>query len=56
MEIKCYRCEATEDERSLTKCVICFRHYCADCAHDFNGRAFCSKHCAHFFFFGDEDG
>lgn len=55
MENKCCHCERSESERPVKKCVICFRYYCAECAHDWNGRDFCSKHCAEFFFFGDED-
>lgn len=55
MDNHCWRCSVTEEERRLKKCVICFKYYCDDCAADRNGRTFCSKQCADFFFFGDED-
>ena len=55
MESKCCHCQTPETERELTKCVICYRYFCKECEHDRNGRRFCSKACADFFFFGDED-
>ena len=55
MDIKCWRCEATEPERTIKKCVICFKYYCNECQADRNGRTFCSKQCGDFFFFGDEE-
>jgi hypothetical protein len=55
MDNKCWRCEATEPERTIRKCVICFKYYCNECQADRNGRTFCSKQCADFFFFGDEE-
>lgn len=55
MESKCYRCGIGDDERSLKKCVMCFRYYCQECETDRGGRSFCSKPCSELFFFGDED-
>ena len=55
MEEKCHHCGATEEEKTIKKCVMCFRMYCTDCEVDRGGRKFCSKHCSDFFFFGDED-
>ena len=55
MERKCCHCSISDEERELKKCVMCFRHYCVECAHDRGGRSFCSKQCSELFFFGDED-
>jgi hypothetical protein len=56
METKqCWRCGTSEEERGLKKCVICYKLYCIECQADRNGRTFCSKACADYFFFGDED-
>ena len=55
MEKQCVRCQVTSEERRLRKCVICFRYYCDECLVDRGGRTFCSKQCADFFFFGDEE-
>jgi hypothetical protein len=55
VENKCWRCESTDEERTIRKCVICYKYYCNECQADRNGRTFCSKQCADFFFFGDED-
>lgn len=52
---QCWRCGTSEEERSLRKCVICFKLYCNECQADRNGRTFCSKSCADYFFFGDDD-
>lgn len=55
MEKQCVRCQVTSEEGRLRKCVICFRYYCDECLVDRGGRTFCSKQCADFFFFGDEE-
>jgi hypothetical protein len=55
MNKRCWRCEVSEEERRLRKCVICYKYYCDECAADRNGRTFCSKQCGDFFFFGDEE-
>lgn len=55
MERTCYRCGIGDDERSIKKCVMCFRFYCQECETDRGGRSFCSKQCAELFFFGDEE-
>ena len=55
MEKTCSSCGVSEEEKTIKKCVICFRNYCTDCEYDRAGRSFCTKQCSDFFFFGDED-
>jgi hypothetical protein len=52
---KCYECEQTVDKIHLAKCTICFKYYCDEHSFDMNGRTFCSKGCAQYFFFSDDD-
>jgi hypothetical protein len=47
--------ELREQERRLNKCPICYKFVCEKCAQRSMGRDFCSKTCAHNFFFGDGD-
>ncbi len=51
----CLICQASDQDKSLNKCPICFKWVCDDCASRSYGRVFCSKSCANQFFFGDED-
>lgn len=51
----CIRCRAPQDEKTLTKCSVCFRMFCEDCAAVMSGRRFCSKFCAEYFFHGGEE-
>jgi hypothetical protein len=53
--MECCSCKATDDEKRLHKCPICFKYVCEDCALNRGGRLFCSKYCADFFFFGEGD-
>jgi hypothetical protein len=53
--MECHKCNASEDEKTLKKCPVCFKYFCQDCATNRGGRLFCSKYCADFFFFGDGD-
>jgi hypothetical protein len=53
--MNCIKCEATDQDRSLNKCPICFRLTCDNCGHRAMGRVFCEKKCADQFFFGDDD-
>ena len=55
MDDKCFHCGVSDDERPLTKCVICFHYYCKECEFDRGGRVFYSKHCYEFFFFAVEE-
>ncbi len=55
MDNKCCHCGVSEEERTVVKCVICFRYYCKECGFDRGGRPFCTKQCSQFFFFGDGD-
>ena len=53
---KCSKCGITEKETTtLKKCPICFNYFCINCAYNMGGREFCSKECAHYFFFGEEE-
>ncbi len=51
----CKVCQKTADEIHLNKCAICFALYCDDHKFLYSGREFCSKPCAEYFFFDDED-
>lgn len=51
----CYQCGITDEEKTIKKCVICFRYYCEECGCDRAGRSFCSRPCSDYFFFGDEE-
>jgi len=42
-------------EITLSKCPICFKLVCQDCAKREYGRIFCTQRCADMFFFGDDD-
>jgi len=51
----CLVCKKTDDEIFLNKCTICFKRYCDEHAHLMSGRNFCSKRCADYFFFPEDD-
>jgi hypothetical protein len=53
--MNCAVCGRSDQEISLYKCPICFKHICDDCSNRAFGRVFCSKMCADQFFFGDDD-
>lgn len=52
---ECVHCKKSEDETTLIKCPLCHKHACPE--HQFlrSGRPFCSRQCADYFFFADED-
>jgi hypothetical protein len=52
---ECVVCKASDQERRVNKCPICFKLVCESCSHRTMGRDFCSKRCADQFFFGDDD-
>ncbi|HUG53877.1 MAG TPA: hypothetical protein VMR21_09750 [Vicinamibacteria bacterium] len=51
----CFSCKASELDRRVHKCPICFTWTCENCATSAFGRHFCSKKCSDNFFFGDDD-
>jgi hypothetical protein len=53
--MNCAVCGRSDQEISLYKCPICFKHICDDCSTRAFGRVFCSKMCSDQFFFGDDD-
>jgi len=53
--VECFACNASELDKLLHKCPICFKWTCEGCATQAFGRQFCSKKCSHNFFFGDDD-
>ena len=53
--MECVTCQATDQDRRLEKCPICFKQVCEECAIRSYGRCFCSKRCADQFFFGYDD-
>ena len=53
--MECVTCKIEDVERRLSKCPICFKWVCEECAVRAFGRQFCAKKCADAFFFGDDD-
>jgi len=53
--MECTTCQKNDLEVTLSKCPICFKPVCQDCAHREYGRLFCSRRCAYLFFFGDDE-
>ena len=51
----CITCQKTDEQTELTKCPICFKHFCSEHAFHFSGRIFCGKHCADYYFFADSE-
>ena len=55
----CVTCEKTEELARLEPCHVCYRFFCADCAHRAGfGRRFCSPECGRAYYFtgeGDDD-
>ena len=51
----CEACNENNPLRDIYKCPSCYKMVCDNCCHRFGGRPFCSKRCADYFFFGDED-
>ncbi len=51
---QCYKCKKTAKEQRLLRCVICHRIFCDDCSFVKSGHHFCSRFCAEYFFY-DED-
>jgi hypothetical protein len=54
-ERRCVRCEGSEEDARLERCVTCGKYFCADCSYRATGRHFCSAECARSFFYGDSD-
>jgi len=54
-EESCSRCSAKGARVKLRKCPICFKMFCETCQVSQGGRLFCSSHCAHYFFWGEEE-
>jgi hypothetical protein len=53
--MECIQCQATDKDRRLEKCPMCFKLVCEECAIRLYGRTFCTRTCADQFFFGDDD-
>ena len=51
----CVVCQASDQDRRLNKCPICFKWVCDECAVRSFGRMFDAKMCVEQFFFGDDD-
>jgi hypothetical protein len=55
-QVACEVCEQPKkDDDELSRCPICFKSYCRDCAYLFSGRTFCSQHCGEYFFFANPE-
>ena len=55
MDYQCWKCEKDVDAARLTKCPVCFKHFCEEHCHNMAGRIFCSPGCADYFFFAEAD-
>jgi hypothetical protein len=53
--VECFSCNASELDKHLHKCPICFKWSCENCSTHAFGRHFCSKKCSDEFFYGDDD-
>ena len=55
LEARCVHCGKTRVETTLHKCSVCHKYYCDEDAYRAAGRAFCSRPCSDYFFFGGEE-
>ena len=55
IEEVCFGCQKSPEETPIHKCPTCFRRFCDEHAHRMSGRLFCTKGCAHHFFFASPD-
>lgn len=53
--MQCTFCEKTFGRYELHACPICRKQACTGCGTNKGGKHFCSKNCAEYFFFVDED-
>ncbi len=53
--IICARCEISFPEMNFILCPICHKQVCARCWFAKGGKYFCSRYCAEYFFYADED-
>ncbi len=51
----CSLCSEYNPLRDVYLCPSCLKYVCDACCYRFGGRPFCSKHCADYYFFGDEE-
>jgi hypothetical protein len=52
---RCKICRVSEKDKYLTQCSICKQYFCDPDAFSFGGKQFCTKVCADYFFFGEEE-
>ncbi len=54
-EVSCQVCGVSGAEVRLAQCPVCHKRSCAE--HDYrrSGKSFCSKACAEYYFYGDEE-
>lgn len=53
--MSCFECKASDEEKQLRKCPICYRYFCDECGVNRSGRWFCTGICADYFFFGEDE-
>ena len=53
--MECVVCQVSDQDSRLSKCPICFKWVCDNCANRRFGRIFCTQKCADQFFFGDDE-
>jgi hypothetical protein len=53
--LSCFQCNASDEEKPLRKCPICYRYFCNDCGVNRSGRWFCTGICGDYFFFGEDE-
>jgi len=52
---QCFDCEKTDADVELSRCPSCYRYFCDTHSHMQSGRRFCSRPCASFYLYSDED-
>lgn len=52
---RCKICRVSEKDKYLTQCSICKKYFCDPDAYAYGGKTFCTKICADYFFFGEEE-
>ncbi len=52
----CSICYKEKWSFSMRTCPMCKKRFCEECEYRMGGNIFCSKECAHMFYFSGEEG
>ncbi len=52
----CSICYKEKWSFSMKTCPMCKKRFCEECEYRMGGNIFCSKECAHMFYFSGEEG